>query len=89
MFNVVQKNVRMTVNVGNIFFLTHGVAALYYSVDARAAAAHAAATLWSLCVDMDHIKPMVAQDSTLRALIKQVEAAPRFSMRVDGSQLSN
>jgi hypothetical protein len=31
------------------------------SVDARAATAHAAATLWSLCVDMDHIKPMVAQ----------------------------
>jgi hypothetical protein len=32
------------------------------SVDARAATAHAAATLWSLCVDMEHIKPLVAQE---------------------------
>lgn len=32
------------------------------TVDARAATAHAAATLWSLCVDMEHIKPLVAQE---------------------------
>eukprot|EP00286_Rhodomonas_abbreviata_P009708 CAMPEP_0181338368 /NCGR_PEP_ID=MMETSP1101-20121128/28598_1 /TAXON_ID=46948 /ORGANISM="Rhodomonas abbreviata, Strain Caron Lab Isolate" /LENGTH=535 /DNA_ID=CAMNT_0023449091 /DNA_START=165 /DNA_END=1772 /DNA_ORIENTATION=- len=48
------------------------------SVDARAATAHAAATLWSLCVDMEHIKPMVAQPHTLKALLKQLRSPESF-----------
>lgn len=48
------------------------------SRDARAATAHAAATLWSLCVDMDHIKPAVAEISTLAALLKLLESQDSF-----------
>jgi len=48
------------------------------SVDAMAATAHAAATLWSLCVDMEHIKPMVAQEATLAALLKQLKSPESF-----------
>mmetsp|Transcript_35348 Transcript_35348/g.83185 ORF Transcript_35348/g.83185 Transcript_35348/m.83185 type:complete len:549 (-) Transcript_35348:119-1765(-) len=48
------------------------------SVDARAATAHAAATLWSLCVDMEHIKPMVAQPETLKALLSQLRSPESF-----------
>ena len=59
---------------GAIPYLSRIVESKDTSADARAATAHAAATLWSLCADMDHIKPMVAQDETLSALIAQVSA---------------
>ena len=62
------------VEAGAIPYLSRIVESKDTSADARAATAHAAATLWSLCVDMDHIKPMVAQDETLSALIAQVSA---------------
>jgi len=46
--------------------------------DSKAITAHAAATLWSVCVEMDHVKPLVAQESILKSLIDLLHSPEPF-----------
>jgi len=63
---------------GAIPFLSRLLRQTDQGIDAQAATAHAAATLWSLCVDMEHIKPLIAQDETLVALLALLKSPESF-----------